>query len=277
MTAISKPLIRCLLEPSKLFPISKYEEAQQRLNYALNDDDVMEALRQQLQFVSDKSDISDVRARRLVYRMANLLLEEIQVFIAKEMQESESVPVQNFQGNEMTDHEKDNFKQVLGSLLRSFFQKGLSKEAKSKMWRSVCRCLKETFIDEFVDSQSFLNKELWFNSDDPENSILIADNALNFFLFVDTIIRKSVVEINPLNFGTLDDALIEIHKSRRVMALWYSLTHNYFGEADSVYVMKLFVSSFRALSLRLEEQRRNEQALDKGKKSNALRTNLKRD
>lgn len=275
VAALNAPIFKSLSEPTKLLPPNRYEEAQKWLFHFLDSDETMVSLCNLLKSLSNDLEISDSLARRLVFRMALLTLDQVQVFIAKEMRvegaESDNEEI-DLSSSVMTTVEKEEFKRNIGSLLRSFLFKGLSKQSESKMWRSISRCLKEKFVLGAVTTQQCLDKNLWFcESDDVETSITISEMAVEFFLIV-----ESAVQLKESNsFLSLEETIVIVEGNRKAMEIWFTLTHNYFGDENSVYVMKLFIRSYRDLSIRLVESQRK--ASLKTKASVALRTNLKRD
>lgn len=274
VTSISDPLLTSLTNPSKLLPQNKYEEALKKLNAYLNDINKLTILCNKLQLVTvDCLVLPNELCRRLVFRISSKLLDQIQIFMAREMK---SLPESDYSlgVGPMSEDERNQFMSVLGSLLRSLFRKGCEKKKHSQMFRSLCKCLKQNFVyvsdtHEPISSSQFLDSKLWFAVGEG-SSIKLSEKATEFFIFVESVLFKNET-VCPL-----DDVMNTIYCSRDILALWGSLTSSFFGDENSVYVMKIFVSAFRESSIRLELRYRNYQEKSKKKVSNvALRTSLK--
>ncbi|KAK3916401.1 Zinc finger protein 652-A [Frankliniella fusca] len=268
---IMKPIVSCLSKPSILLPQNRYQEAQTYLNVYLNTDKNMDSLCDTLKN-SILQDISSSVCRKLVFRMTLLLLEEVQIFIAREL--IGSCNVNESRSQPMTEEEISEFRSVLSKLVHSFFAKGCAKSPDSKMWRSLCNCLREMFVDTIVTSKEFLDKNLWYKTEDSDPNIKISSNAEEFFLFVEACTQPQEEPGQKMVMCSLDTIMDNILSNQGVMALWFNLSNNYFSDENSVYVMRLMVSAFREVSLKLEQRQRN--LRDSGVISIPPRTNLKR-
>jgi len=269
---IMKPIVSCLSKPSKLLPQNRYQEALTYLNVYLNKDNNMDILCNKLKD-GILQEFSRSVSRKIVFRMILLLLEEVQIFIARELIGSSKVG-ESIRTLPMTTEERDEFRGILSKLFRSFFAKSCVKSSDSKMWRSLSTCLREMFVDVIVTSREFLDKNLWYKTDDFDPNIKISSNAEEFFLFVEAFTQPEQEPGKKMIICSLDTIMDKILSNQGIMALRFNLTNNYFSDENSVYVMRLMVSAFREVSLKMEQRRRS--LIEYGVISVPPRTNLKR-
>lgn len=272
---LSDPLLSIISKKSKLLPLNQYEEAQRKLNLHLRNGQNLARLKDLLCKVCVTELLPRV-AGRIVFRIATKLMDEIQLFVAKELRASRATgrphSAQPEEVQEMSEAEEKSFAEMLGYLFRESLKR--DKRCNSRQKQAQSLCLKETFIcaQNPPSFEQFLNKENWLSGD--ENSIVPSENAINFFQIVEQCV-KSERSIHKLN--TLDKVINSLLHSIEALELWFHLTDARLSEECALFFMREIVTTFVNKSIHLEDSRKNRlEEKNRQESQAALRTHLLR-
>lgn len=274
VSELSGPLLRIISKKSKLLPQNQYEDAQRNLNLYLRNGENLERLRDLLCKVCFTELLPKV-AVRIVFRFATKLMDEIQLFVAKELRASRATerphPAQPEEVQEMSEGEVKSFAEMLGSLFRESVKRDKRSHSRQKQAQSLC--LKETFIcvQNPPSFEQFLNKENWLSGD--ENSIVPSENAMNFFLIVEKSV-KNERSVHKLN--TSDKVINSLLQNIEALELWFHLTNARLSEECALFFMREIVITYVHKSIHLEDSRINRLEEKRQESQAALRTHLLR-
>lgn len=283
VTSVALPLYNALSNPTKMFPLNRYEEALKKLNVSLGTKGVIQGYVDQFQKINTSIRVPPEVLRPFVSRVSFLLLDEVQVFISRELREpSDPGPGTELPSSikePMSAIEKSNFIDKLGSLVRAFFGKALKAPPTSKMWTSIVNCLKTKFVfypglPQPVSSREFTEKQLWYN-EDPQKSVTLCEDVVRFFECVEMELTVTKSDKKVVKLSSFDDLLSTVYANSELMNLWWSLTNGFFSDENAVYVMKLMLKSYHELSSRHEQEYANRAEVIERETQTALRTGLK--